>query len=56
VVPDRFAVIIPPDAPPGRYPIAVGWYRFPSLQRLPLLAAAESLADNRAIIGALTVR
>lgn len=55
VVPDRFAVVIPPDAPPGEYPIVVGWYRYPSLERLPLVDAAHALADNRAIVGRLRV-
>ncbi len=55
VVPDGFAVTVPADAPPGRYPLIVGWYRFPSLERLPLQAAAEPLPDNRAVVGVLTV-
>jgi hypothetical protein len=55
VVPDRFAVVLPPDAPPGEYPVAVGWYRYPSLKRLPLESADQSLPDNRAIIGTVTV-
>jgi hypothetical protein len=55
VVPDRFAVILPPDAAPGEHPVIVGWYRYPSLARLPLLASTEALPDNRAIVGALTI-
>ena len=55
VVPDRFAIVIPPEAAPGDYPIAVGWYRFPSLERLALAEAAQALPDNRAVIGTLTV-
>jgi hypothetical protein len=55
VVPDSFAITLPDDAPPGEYPIAVGWYRFPSLERVALIAADEALADGRAVIGTIRV-
>jgi hypothetical protein len=55
VIPDRFTVKIPPDAPPGDYPLAVGWYDWPSLERLPLLSAGEPLPDSRAVIGRVTI-
>ncbi|MGQ0602000.1 MAG: ArnT family glycosyltransferase [Anaerolineales bacterium] len=55
VVPDRFAVVLPPDAVPGVYPLALGWYRYPSLNRLPLTEADDALPDNRAIIGTLVI-
>lgn len=52
---DSFAVTIPPDTPPGDYPIVTGWYTYPSLTRLTLLNAGNPLPDNRAIIGVVTV-
>jgi hypothetical protein len=55
VVPDGFAITIPREAPPGEYPLAVGWYSYPSLERLPLISADEPLDDNRAVIGKLIV-
>ncbi|MCS6911203.1 MAG: hypothetical protein NZM11_11665, partial [Anaerolineales bacterium] len=55
VVPDRFAVIIPAEAAPGTYPLVVGWYRYPSLNRLTLEAADRSLGDHRAVVGTLTI-
>lgn len=55
VVPDRFAVVIPGDAAPGTYPLVVGWYRYPSLNRLALEASDQSLGDNRAVVGTLTI-
>ena len=55
VVPDGFAITIPREALPGEYPLAVGWYAYPSLERLPLILADESSSDNRAVIGRLTV-
>jgi hypothetical protein len=55
VIPDGFAVTLPPDAPPGEYPLAVGWYRYSSLERLPLTSADAPLPDNRAVIATITV-
>jgi hypothetical protein len=55
LVPDSFAVTLPADAPPGEYPLVIGWYRYPSLERLPLEGADQALADNRAVIGSVTV-
>jgi hypothetical protein len=55
VVIDSFAVTIPADTPPGEYDIAIGWYAFPSLERLALLDADQPLPDNRAIIGSIRV-
>jgi hypothetical protein len=52
---DSFAVTFPLDVPAGDYPLAIGWYTFPDLQRLPLLAADRTLPDNRAIIALITV-
>ncbi|HLF00570.1 MAG TPA: hypothetical protein VI547_01245, partial [Anaerolineales bacterium] len=52
---DSFAITFPPDALPGQYPLAVGWYTFPDFVRLPLLEADTPLPDDRAIIGNITV-
>jgi hypothetical protein len=54
-VPDSFAITLPEDAPLGDYPLAVGWYSFPSLDRLTLLEADSPLPDDRAVIGAIRV-
>lgn len=55
VVIDSFAITIPADTPPGEYDMAVGWYAFPSLERLALINADQPLPDNRAIIGVIQV-
>lgn len=55
VVADGFAITLAADAPPGEYEVLVGWYRYPSLERLPLVAAEEGLPDGRAIIGRIRV-
>jgi hypothetical protein len=55
VVIDSFAITIPAGTPPGQYDVSVGWYAFPSLERLALIDADQSLPDNRAIIGAIQV-
>jgi hypothetical protein len=55
VVADSFAMTIPEAAAPGEYPLAVGWYQYPSLERLAVLAAAQALPDNRVVIGTVQV-
>ncbi len=55
IVPDSFAITLPADAPPGEYPLAVGWYAYPSLERLPLLAADPATPDGRAVPGTIRV-
>jgi hypothetical protein len=55
VIPDSFAITLPDNVPPGEYPIAVGWYYFPSLERAALLSADDALADGRAVIGAIRI-
>ncbi len=55
IIPDSFAITLPDTTSPGEYPIAIGWYSFPSLERLPLLDADSPLPDRRAIIGTVRV-
>jgi hypothetical protein len=55
IVAAPFRADIPADAPPGDYPVAVGWYAYPSLERAPLLEAADPLPDSRAVIGTLRI-
>jgi hypothetical protein len=55
VIPDGFALTVPPETPPGTYPLAIGWYAHPSLERLALLDAASPLPDNRAQLTIITV-
>jgi len=55
VIPDGFAITFPSNTPPGDYPLAVGWYSYPSLERLTLTEADQPLPDNRAVIGTLTI-
>lgn len=42
---DLLDPLLDPAAPPGRYRVLIGWYSFPSLQRLPLAAPAGASAD-----------
>jgi len=54
-VPHGFALVIPEEAPPGTYPLSVGWYEWPSLTPLPLLSADEELPGERVVIGQVEV-
>jgi hypothetical protein len=55
VIPDRFAITVPAGVAAGDYPLAVGWYRYPSLERVPLVEAEQPLPDNRAIVTTVRV-
>jgi hypothetical protein len=55
VVPDSFAVTLPADAAPGKYPLVVGWYHYPSFERLSLVLADDPLPDDRAVLATLQV-
>jgi len=55
LVPDSFAIQVPSDTPPGTYDLALGWYRWPSLERLHLVEADLPLADDRAVIGQVEI-
>jgi len=55
VIPDGLALTIPAGTPPGRYTLAIGWYHYPSLERLPLEWAQNALSDNRVVISTLDV-
>lgn len=55
LVRDSFAITLPPDAPAGKYPLAIGWYTYPDLARLPLAAAENPLADDRAVMATITI-
>jgi hypothetical protein len=55
IIPDGFAITIPANLMPGLYDLIVGWYSYPSLDRLPIIVADSPLGDNRAVIGTLEV-
>jgi mannosyltransferase len=43
---DRYAIAIPPDAPPGRYELRVGMYHWPDLVRLPVTLNGKPAGDH----------
>jgi hypothetical protein len=55
VVPDSFAITLAEDVPPGDYDLVVGWYGYPSLERVPIVEADSSLPDHRAVVGTIHV-
>lgn len=52
---DNYAILLPPDLPPGRYTIRVGMYTWPELARLPLQSAEQLVVDDALEITAVTV-
>jgi hypothetical protein len=55
IVVDRYAMAIPPDAPPGEYEIEVGFYCWDTLVRLPVLDAAGQAAGDHLILTTVSV-
>jgi hypothetical protein len=55
IVVDRYAMTIPPDAPAGEYEIEVGFYRWDTLVRLPVLDAAGQIAADHVILTSVNV-
>ncbi|MBK9710913.1 MAG: DUF2723 domain-containing protein [Kouleothrix sp.] len=51
---DLYGPTLPIDTPPGRYDVVIGWYSYPSLERLPLASsAADSLTLGEIEVEAL---
>jgi hypothetical protein len=44
-----------PDLPPGEYTLGLGWYSWPSFERLSLTASNDSLPDNRISLGHIRI-
>lgn len=52
---DPYSVVLPADAPRGRYQVEVGWYLLATLRRLSVLDAAGQPTDDKVIIGEFDV-
>jgi hypothetical protein len=50
VIPDAYTLVIPHDAAPGDYRLAVGMYQWPSLQRLPVTDADGHALGDQAVL------
>ncbi len=51
---DRHRLVIDPQAPPGRYQIAVGMYELPGAERLPV-QLADGTQDTRIVLGQIEI-
>jgi hypothetical protein len=54
-VEERYQVYLDPDAPPGRYQVAVGWYLLETMERLPVLDAEGRAVDDKILLPGPTV-
>ncbi len=52
---EAVTVELPPALPPGRYTLYAGWYAFPDLTRLSVLAATPGARDGLALLGQIEV-
>lgn len=55
VIRERYALLVPGDAPAGRYTLWVGAYNFPSLNRLPVRSASTATRDDIVALGSVQV-
>jgi len=55
IVMETAVLSLPPDLPPGDYTLGLGWYTWPSFERLPLRDSEVALPDQRHMIGVLTL-
>ena len=56
VVPDEYAIIVPPDLPAGDYEVVVGMYYFPTGERLPIVDSFGAEMGDRVVLGSILVR
>jgi hypothetical protein len=52
---DLYALLLSPEMPPGRYQVRLGWYSYPSLERLAR-AQPDGGQPDYAVIGEIEVR
>ncbi len=55
VLVDRYDIIVPKDAPPGKYHLAVGMYDARTSQRLPVTDAHGTALGDRVLLGPIEV-
>jgi len=56
VVIDRFTLPVPDEAPPGDYDLTMGFYKWPTLERLPARdTAGQAVADGLVTLGQVHV-
>jgi hypothetical protein len=51
IVMETAVLSLPPDLPPDDYTLGLGWYSWPSFERLLLTTNNESLPDERVSLG-----
>ena len=55
IVRETAVLPLPTDLPPGEYTLGLGWYTWPSFERLTVTVSDTPLPDNRQMIGQITV-
>ncbi len=56
VIAQVYRFSIPPDTPPGDYPLEVGLYNPQTMERIPVLSAAGEPLGDRLVLGTVAVR
>ena len=55
IVVDRFSLPIPPEALPGEYQLVMGFYDWPTLDRLSTVDAAGQVAGDHIVLAQLQI-
>lgn len=52
---ERYTLPLPPDLPPGDYTLALGWYTWPTFERLGLVGETAVLPNHRLSLQTITL-
>ncbi|PID85093.1 MAG: hypothetical protein CSB13_09820 [Chloroflexi bacterium] len=55
IVRETAVLPIPAHLPPGEYTLGLGWYTWPTFERLPLTNSTDSWSGNRLPLGQITI-
>jgi 4-amino-4-deoxy-L-arabinose transferase-like glycosyltransferase len=55
LVVSRFAILVPPDLPSGRYQVWAGLYTYPDVVNVPIMDVAGNPAGDRVLLGEVEV-
>lgn len=55
IIRDQYTIAIPPETPPGDYQLIVGFYEWPTLERLPVLDDAGQVVGDHVVLSEIRI-
>lgn len=55
IIVDTFTLLIPADAPAGDYQLAMGFYTWPTIERLPILDVSGQIVADSTVLGQVRI-